>query len=65
MLEQLPPFTQIFLLWVPLFEQSEFLMHKLDWVLEPDPPITLPGLTCRTALNIDSFDSLMSLRIIN
>jgi hypothetical protein len=34
MLEQLPPFTQIFLLWVPLFEQSEFLMHKLDWVLE-------------------------------
>jgi hypothetical protein len=44
MLEQLPPFTQILLLWVPLSAQSEFLMHKLDWVLEPDPPITLPGL---------------------
>lgn len=44
MLEQLPPFTQILLLWVTLSAQSEFLMHKLDWVLEPDPPITPPGL---------------------
>lgn len=63
MLEQLPPFTQIFLLWVPLFEQSEFLMHKLDWARSTNN--TTRTLTCRTALNIDSFESLMWLRIVN